>query len=385
MSNQALDTVRASVQKQIDEAKVTGAVTAVARHNKLVYFEAQGTRNTTTGEAMRRDDLFRMMSSTKPVTAVAVLMMQDEGKLSIDDPVSRFIPSFKNQKVAVAAPGTTDASQVQLVPAQRDITIKDLLTHTSGLSSASMGGMTMVGALVNKIERRPDDTLASIVDRLGGAALDFQPGSRWGYSPLDGFDVLMRIVEITSKQDAERFMRERLFEPLGMQDSFFNVPTAQRNRIVPLYQRSDNRWVEQASIFGDGPYKRVSGAGNLFSTAHDYLMFELMLLNNGSLNGRRILKADSVALMRKDHVGSRFTDLIPAWTAGLAFGLGVAVTIDRSNQFARGLGAMGWGGAYGTTSWSDPELDIAAVCLVQHAGANLAKEVAAPLRDAIRA
>jgi CubicO group peptidase (beta-lactamase class C family) len=382
LSQTGLDALRATVQEQIDDNKILGAVTAVARRNKLVFYEAQGLRDMASGHALREDDLFRMMSSTKSVTAVAVLMMQDEGKLSIDDPVSRFIPTFQDQRVAVAPPGTTDSAQVRLVDAHRAITIKDLLTHTSGLSTSSMGGMT-VASLVNKVERRSDDTLASYVNRLGSLALDFQPGTRWAYSATDGFDTLLRIVEIASGQSADIFLAERLFQPLGMRDTHFNVPPEKRERIVPLHQRANGAWFNVPSLFGDGPYQHISGAGNLFSTAHDFLCYELMLLNRGSLNGRRVLRPESVTLMASNQVGALFADVYPDWTGGHGFGLGVAVVADRAKGQGRGLGTFGWGGAYGTVTWSDPELETAAVSMVQQPGANLTSEIGPVLRDAI--
>jgi CubicO group peptidase (beta-lactamase class C family) len=365
MSRAGLEAVRAAIQKHIDANEITGAVTAVARHGKLAWYESQGVRDIATGAPMRKDDLFRMMSSTKPITATAVLMMMEEGKLSLEDEVSRFIPTFKGQKVAVAPPGAKDASEVKLVPAERGITIKDLLTHTSGLSSAGEGTAPAAGSLVNKMERKPDDTLADYIPQLGAAALDFQPGTRWRYSPVDGFDTLLRIVEITSGQPGDVFLRERLFEPLDMHDTYFNVPPEKQARVVPLYERKDGRWQPKAHILDGGSHKYLYGAGGLFSTAHDFMQWELMLLNAGALNGKRVLKPETVALMSRNHVGSMFAEWIPAWTAGNGFGLGVRVLEDASKGSGRSVGAFGWGGAYGTESWADPQLELAAAIFIQ--------------------
>ncbi len=383
LSSAGVDAIRAAIQKYIDGNQISGAVTAIARHNKLVMFEALGVRDVQTGAPIRKDDLFRMMSSTKQITAVAVLMMMDEGRLSLDDKVSRFIPEFTDTKVAVAPGGATQASQVELVPAVREITVKDLLTHTSGLSSVPNALGPGPASLVNKIERKPDDTLADYIPRLGAAALDFQPGSQWGYSPLDGFDTLLRIVEITSGQPAESFLRERLFEPLDMRDSYFNVPADKQERVVTLYERKENEWRKREHMLGEGPYKYICGAGGLYSTVHDFLQFESMLLNKGTLNGKRILKTETVAAMSRNHVGSLFSEWIPSMTAGAGFGLGVSVVMDPERSRGRGIGAFGWGGAYGTESWADPELDIAAAVFVQQPVMTLVPDFQRALRDAI--
>ncbi|MFC4312050.1 serine hydrolase domain-containing protein [Steroidobacter flavus] len=376
MSRAGLENVRAAIRKYVDKNEITGAVAAIARHNKLVWYEAQGVRDVTTGEPMRKDDLFRMMSSTKVVTAVAVLQMMDEGKLALDDKVNRFIPTFKDTKVAVTPPNAKEASQVQLVPANRDITIKDLLTHTSGLSSSGEA------SLVNKIERRPDDTLADYIPRLGSAALDFQPGSKFRYSPLDGFDVLLRIVEIASGMPADAFLRERLFEPLEMRDTYFHVPPEKQERILTLYARKEGAWSAQPSLLGLGP-KYICGAGGLFSTVRDFMQFEAMLLNRGSLNGHRILKDQTVALMSSNQVGSMFAEWFPAMTAGHGFGLSVRIVEDSAKGSGRSVGAFGWGGAYGTESWADPELDVAAALFIQQPVTAVQHDFQRALRDAI--
>lgn len=386
MSRAGLEGIRAAIQKNIDNKVIPGAVTAVARHNKLVWYEAQGVSTVETNAPLHKDAIYRMMSSTKPITALAVLMMMEAGRLSLDDKVNRFIPTFKDMKVAVAPPGAKDASQVKLVPAERDITIKDLLTHTSGLSSS--GDLTnpiTPGSLVNKIERRPDDTLADYIPRLGAAALDFQPGALYRYSPVDGFDVLLRIVEITSRQPAERFMRERIFEPLDMRDTHFNLPPEKKARVAPLYNRKDGNWQVEKPLFGEGPSKYISGAGGLFSAVHDFMQYEVMLLNRGTLNGRRLLKPETVALMSRNHVGKLFAEWIPPITGGHGFGLGVRVLEDRDKGAGRGVGAFGWGGAYGTESWADPELDVAAAMFIQMnpAPANVRPDFQQAIRKAI--
>lgn len=377
MSRAGLENVRATLQDYIDKNEITGAVGAIARHNKLVWYDAMGVRDVITRDPMRKDDLFRMMSSTKVVTAVAVLQMMDEGKLELDDKVNRFIPTFKDMKVALGPPNSKDASQVTLVPANRDITIKDLLTHTSGLSSSGEA------QAVNKIERKPDDTLADYIPRLGSVALDFQPGSRFWYSPVDGFDVLLRIVEITSGTPADVFLRERLFEPLDMRDTHFNVPPEKQERVLTLYARKEGAWKVEPALFGPGPHEYISGAGGLFSTVHDFMQFEAMLLNKGTLNGHRILKDETVTLMSSNHVGALFSDWFPLLTGGHGFGLSVRIVEDPAKGAGRSVGAFGWGGAYGTESWADPALDVAAALFIQQPVTAVQHDFQRALREAI--
>jgi CubicO group peptidase (beta-lactamase class C family) len=385
MSFDGLNKVRETIQRNIDKKVIPGAVTAIVRHNKLVWFEAQGIRDAPTGAKMEKDNIFRMMSGTKPVVAVAVLILMDRGKLALDDPVSKFIPEFKGQKVAVAEKGAKDAKAVNLVPAEKEITIKDLLTHTSGLSSSGDWPNPGAGSLVNKIEKKPDDTLADYVPRLGAAALDFQPGTKFRYSPLDGFDTLLRIVEITSGRTAEEFLQEDLLKPLGMTDTSFNVPEEKKPRLVSIHSSQKDRFRVEKHIFGDGPWKYHSGAGGLFSTAHDYMQLEVMLLNKGTLNGKRILEPETVELMAKNHVGKLFAEWFPFLTAGHGFGLGVRVVEDSAKGGGRGVGAFGWGGAYGTESWADPELGVAAVMFIQMQSSqpNVTSEFQQALRKAI--
>lgn len=369
--------LRAGLQASLDANEGPGAVAAVARGQKLAFFEAAGLRSVETSEPMRGDDIFRMMSSTKPVTAVAVLMMQEAGKLSIDDPVSKYLPTFRNMKVATLSPDLLPSlfdpsrhdelrSQVKLVPAEREITIKHLLTHTSGLSS-SYGVGPGPASLFGGRPLQLTETLAMRIPELGGLALDFQPGSRFGYSALDGFDTLLHIIELTSGQAADVFLRERLFEPLEMADTGFIVPEEKRSRLVVPYSRKTGSWEPTAPAFsGDQNTVYFSGAGGLISTARDFLHYELMLLHEGKFRGRQVLKPESVKQMATNQIGSLFEEWIPPVTKGVGFGLGVRIVMDASaSGGSRGLGSFGWGGAYGTESWVDPQRQLAIVNFMQ--------------------
>lgn len=388
MSRVGLDGVKAAMQQHIDNGDLTGAVTAIARRGKLVHFEAQGVRDIDTQEPMRSDDIFRMMSSSKPTTGVAVMMMLDEGKLSLDDKVSRFIPEFRNPKVAVVAEGADiprDAGltgsyvidQVKLVPAIREITIKDLMTHTSGLSSRGNG------AYINQVRHLQDDTLASYAARLGPAALDFQPGSRWEYSAVDGIDMLLRIVEVVSQTPADVFMRERVFEPLEMKDTYYNLPPAKADRLLKFYAKEDGKWTRQHPYFGNGPTRWVSGSSGLLSTAHDFIQFHQMLLNKGELNGKRLLKPESVALMSTNHTGDLFHG-VRGDVNGLGFGLTVQITQDPvAANSGRLPGAFGWYGAYGTTTWTDPADQMTVAMLVQQTVRTVTPDFEHAIRKAV--
>ena len=354
MSRTGVEAIRAAMQKSIDENRIPGVVSAVVRHNKLVWYEAQGWRDPIARIPMGKEDIFAMMSSTKPVTAVAVLMMLDEGKLSLDDKISRFIPTFKNPKVVVRAPGSKKTDPPELVPANRELIIKDLLTHTSGLSTEGSPELKM------------DQTLADRVPRIGSLPLEFQPGTKWNYSPVDGMDTLLRIVEIVSGMPADVFLKERLFQPLDMRDTSFNVPPEKRERIVPLFTFKEKVWTPKTRMLGAvNNNKYFCGAGGLFSTVKDFINFEMMLLNQGTFNGSRLLRKETVALLARNQVGSLFAEWIPFVTAGMGFGLGVRVVEDEGKANGRSRGAFGWGGAYGTESWADPSLDVAAAMFVQ--------------------
>jgi len=374
LSRAGLDGMRAAVQKHIDSPVLSGAVTAVARHNCLAWYEAQGLRDVETRASLRTDDIFRLASSTKPVTAVCILMLMDAGKLSIDDRVSRFIPTFRNPKVAQLPEGAVKQpvdyftkreelqKHVKFVPASREITLKELLTHTAGLSS--IFSLTTFPEV--KIERTM--TLAERIPKLGALPLDFEPGSRWAYSPLDGFDVLGHIVEIVSGMPLDVFMKRRIFDPLGMVDTGFHMSAAQRERLVPLYQREKDGWKPRVDLIGAGDpdTKYLFAAGGLVSTARDYLLFQQMLLNRGELNGRRLLSAEAVTLMSTNHVGALFEQTPLMGRRGWGFGLGVGIVVDPvAAGVSRGRGSFGWDGAYGTDGWVDRENDLAVSYFVQ--------------------
>src|SRR5262245_49719132 len=245
LSSERLARITEMMKRHIAAGEISGGVTLVARHGRIAHFEATGVTDIESKKPMTKDAVFRIASMTKPVTGVAIMMMMEEGKLRITDPVSKYIPSFKDLKVAVAeprrgagaaSPAASDAPEkltYYSVPAEREVTIRDLLTHVSGLASGQMGNDSIRSA---GLSRKPTDTLADYIPRLGKSLLEFQPGSRWTYSPQAGFDTLGRIVEITSGQPFDQFLRQRVFDPLGIKEAMFFATPELEPRLVTAYQ-----------------------------------------------------------------------------------------------------------------------------------------------------
>jgi CubicO group peptidase (beta-lactamase class C family) len=358
VSAERLHRVDEVIRRHIDSRHIAGAVTLVARKGRVVHFEAQGLKDLESKTPMTRDTLFRMASSTKPVTGVAIMMMIEEGKVRLGDPVSKFIPEFKGMKVAVQR---EPESPIQFVPAEREITIRDLMTHTSGLASGGLGNR---GLSREALWPGPDESLASLVPRLAKVPLDFQPGTRWRYSGLAGIDTLGRVVEVTSGQTFDDFLKGRIFEPLGMADTFFAVPDDRKERLATVYRGTENG-LEKSSFTLRFPRTYYSGAGGLTSCAADYFRFAQMLANRGELGGKRLLSPRAVELMSSNHVGEMMAGQLGR-PPGMGFGLTVEVLVDpvRAGSF-RSKGSFGWDGAFGTHFWVDPREQLVGVFLVQ--------------------
>jgi CubicO group peptidase (beta-lactamase class C family) len=375
-SSERLARIHEAVQRHIDAKSIAGAVTMVVRHGRIAHFEAHGLIDIDPSRPMPKDGLFRLASMSKPITAVAVMMMIEEGKVRLNDPVSRFIPEFKAMKVAVPKPGSEAAAapaggrggrggpppEVDLVPASREITIRDLLTHGSGLMSGGLGQRAS-GSIG---QRGPEDTLATYIPKLGAAALDFQPGTLWRYSGLAGFDVLGRIVEMTSGLTFDRFLKQRLFDPLGMKDTGFVLTAERASRTVPLYRRSQTGLEKLPDQSGLSSATYFSGAGGLVSTAEDYAQFATMLVNGGELNGKRYLSPKTIELMSSNHTGEMAGGQMGMSPRGIGFGLGVQVVEDPVAADRRvSKGAWGWAGAYGTNVHIEPQEKMVTIILMQ--------------------
>jgi len=368
MSSEGLLEIDAVMQKHIDAGTIQGAVTVVARRNKVVHFKAHGLMDVEHERAMEKDAIFRMASSSKPVLGVAAMMMIEEGLFKPTDEVAKYLPEFKDMQVAVLAePADKDVSpkwvtrkkvpEHRLVPAERPITIHDLLTHTAGLGTYGLGI-----AVAEWPEPGPEDTLATMMPVYAAMPLDFQPGTRWAYSAGIGLDVVARIIEIVTEMPYEDFLRTRIFEPLGMTDTYFFLPQEKESRRVVIHSAKEKGWGKAKGWGLETHY--ASASGGLSSTAKDYLHFEQMLLNQGTLFGNRILSPESVATMSSNQVGKLYKG--KGKNSGVGFGYTVEVLLDpAAAKKARGKGAFGWGGAYGTVSWTDPVNEITAVYLVQ--------------------
>jgi CubicO group peptidase (beta-lactamase class C family) len=376
LSSERLQRVAQMLQRRIAAGDLAGAVVAVARKGRVAYVNAQGVMNTETKQPMTPSSMFRIASMTKPVIGVGVMLMVEEGKLRINDPVSRYIPEFRNMKVAVAqlTPGRGAGAgpppatpQFYTVPAQREITIKDLLTHVSGLGSGPMSNSDIA-----KIARKDGETLAQYIPRLGGTALEFQPGSRWTYSPGAGFETLGRVLEVVSGMPLDKFFRARIFDPLGMKDITFWPTDAQMPRVATVYARTPNG-LTKTTMPNDTMSRNVyfRGSGGLYSTAEDYLPLGIMLAGGGEMSGKRLLSRKTVEMMSAAHV----PDTLPGRSAGEGYGLSVRVV---TNHAAGGTmlsdGTFGWSGAQGTHFFVDPKEELTAVLMVQTSNGEIRRD-----------
>ena len=370
MSSQRLERINAAMQRHIEAGTIQGAVTAVARRGKLVHLETHGLMSVKNNRPMQDDSLFIMMSSTKPVLGVAAMMLVEEGLIRPTDPISKWFPEFAEMQVAVLAdPVDEDISPVRinplfkvpdhrLVPAAREITVHDILTHTSGLASSGLGS-ALSKVSIGGIDNR--ESLAKNVPEYGNVILDFQPGSRWAYSPATALDVIARIIEIESGIPFDEFVKERIFEPLGMSDTFWNVPEEYQDRLIEI-SGADTAPPFVATLYDTSHSSYYSGSYGLKSTAGDYLRFEQMLVNGGELFGNRLLSPRTVRMMSSNQTKDLFSNNVE----GQGFGYTVATSENPIvARQRRSQGAFGWGGALGTRSWSDPEEELTAVIMIQ--------------------
>ena len=368
---------RAILEEAVRADHVAGGVLLVARQGRIAFLESVGMQDREAGMAMRPDTLFRIASMTKPITSAAVLMLLDEGALGLDDPVETYIPEFAEPQVAVPTP--SDENIFTLQPADRSITIRDLLTHTSGITYRFFGRKYLdafyTEANVSDGLIQTQGTIAEGVARLAALPLKHQPGTAWEYGLST--DVLGRVIEAASGLPLDVFFQKRIFEPLGMRDTHFFLPPEKRARLAAVYTPGENRRIARTgetpivrgsliystSYHYDGPRTYFSGGAGLVSTAEDYARFCQMLLNGGVLDGARLLKPETVALMTSNRIG----DMTTAWQVhGDGFGLGVGVF---SEAFAahriESPGAFSWGGFFYTDFWVDPREELIGIFMTQ--------------------
>jgi CubicO group peptidase (beta-lactamase class C family) len=358
-----LKLIRANMQSFVDQGEIAGAVTLVGRRDGFACLEAVGYQDLDKKIPMRTDSLFRIASMTKPITAIAVMILADEKKLSVNDPIGKYLPEFCDVRMK---PG--QAGSLPLRP-KRPIKLRDLLTHTSGMH----GGLPRSPA---DLYLKRDRTLAEVVPAFAKEPLEFEPGTKWSYCNV-GIDTLGRIVEVVSGQTFERFLKNRVFDPLGMCDTCFCPNAEQRSRIAVTYGKQDGKLVASKSDIIGLPteVKYPIPAGGLCSTAGDLARLYRMMLNHGESDGKRILSPAAVKEMTQVQTG----ELTSGFTSGMGFGFGWGVVRQPKDVTAMlSPGTFGHGGAFGTQGWIDPQKDLILVLLIQRVG--LANGDASPMR-----
>ncbi len=355
-SPKSIESLNNEILKWVDSGYINGAVGLVIKDGKVLYYNAEGYNDLVTKTPLPKDDIFRIASQTKAITTVAAMMLFEEGKFLLDDPVSKYIPSFANEKV-IKDFNEKDTTYTT-VPARRQVTIHDILTHTSGIGYAQIGSKTAI-MLYAKAGLTPGldnnrDNLQDAMQRLGELPLLFQPGEQWMYGL--NTDLLGALVEIWSGTSLDKFFRERIFKPLQMHDTYFNVPENKAGRLVNLFVETKTGELVKADELMNGfdvnyPLREksyFSGGGGLSSTILDYSRFLQMLLNEGEYNGKRLLKKETVKMMTSNQIGDLTVD-------GNQFGFGFLIESNKSNNDPASIGTYGWGGAFGTSYWVDPK------------------------------
>lgn len=353
-----------TMRRLVDQQRFAGVVTLVARHGRIAYFEATGLMDREAGRPMKRDAIFRIASMTKPITCVATMMLFEEGRFLLDDPIADFIPEFANTKVFERE----TSNGLELADLERPITIRHLLMHTSGISYGWSAAPPVTLMYQDADIGRSDEVLAEKVGRLAALPLNHQPGSGWTY----GFshDVLGRLLEVISGQPLDVFLKEKVLDPLEMTETGFHIPKQNLDRVATVYTAAEGGGILRADrpdLDRSKPPVFLMGGGGLVSTATDYAKFCQMLLNGGVLGDVRLLGRKTVELMTSNHTGvkSPFGPDFPI-SAGYGYGLGFMVLIDAARSDAGGsLGAYGWGGAQSTHFWVDPVEDFFGIVMLQ--------------------
>ncbi len=362
LSSERLQRIDDVFQSYVQEGRIAGAVGMVLRHGKVVYTGAWGMRDLAARDPLEADDIFRIASMTKPITSVAVMMLYEEGRFFLRDPAAQYLPELADLRVAKLSEATSP-DDIPTDRARRAITIHDLLRHTAGLTYGTFSD-TVVDSLYRRTRVTGQPTLAEMMTELGELPLAYQPGTRWHYGVSS--DVLGRLVEVVSGQSLDVFLRERIFEPLGMVDTGFYVPAPEYDRLTRSY---GHQGPERTLTVADTgrfrqPPTRLSGGGGLVSTAHDYARFAQMLLNGGELDGARILGRKTIELMTVDHLedGMPTGFLQPGWGFGLGFTMKTTAGLDG---MPGSVGNYYWYGIRGTSFWVDPEEDLIGVFMIQ--------------------
>lgn len=384
--------IQRTIDAYIQNQELAGGALLVRRDEEVLYENTFGYSNIAARQTIARDSLYRLMSMTKPITAVAVMQLAEQGKIELDAPLNRYLHGFTAMRVVddkryayhegmnalSLLPGllTFRLKAPRTVPAERDITIRDLLCHASGLEQGIYGLISM------KLDKSKRESLAALEQKYSTMPLDFQPGKGGGYSPLAGFDLLARVVEVVSGLPFDAYLQQNLFDPLGMQDTAFRPDDAQSARLVHVYKREKNRLkdVTDTAEDMDSLLKRgehyTAGCGGLFSTLHDYDRFAHILLNGGAVDGVRVLQPETVRLM-----GQQGSPDYPDPDPGCAWGLGMKIRKDpQKAKSACTAGTFGWSGAFGTHFFVSPKDHLSAVWMMNRsdidgAGSYISKKI----------
>jgi CubicO group peptidase (beta-lactamase class C family) len=357
------------MQPFVDQGEISGVVTVVGRKDAIVSYDAIGLQNLETRTPMAKDTIFRIASMTKPITAIGIMILADEGKLKLEDPVEKYLPEFRGQMLVAERGRDT----MTLKKPARPITLRDLLTHTSGLPAGFGPGL-------GELYLKRNHTLAEGVMALSQRPLDFEPGSKWSYCNA-GIDTLGRIIEVVSQQFYEDFLRARIFAPLGMTETTFYPNTAQLERAAVTYGKQNGKLGPTPNTIIGSPNgaRYAVPAGGLYSTGADLAKLYQMMLNRGILGSKRILSPEAVATMTKVQTG----DLKCGFVDGMSFGYGWAIVREPKGVTGMlSLGSYGHGGAFGTQAWMDPKQDLFVVLLIQRTG--LPNSDASPMRQALQ-
>lgn len=365
ISSERVDLLTRVLEDYVDQKKISGAVTLIARDGKIAYLEAIGMRDVEKGLPMEENTIFRIASQTKALISVGIMMLQEEGKLVLSDTLAKYIPEFNESTVAEATYYGYD-----VVPAERKITLRDLLTHTAGIDYGygTAEDEWEAADIQGWYFAHRDEPVLETIKRMASLPNQAHPGEDYVYGY--NTDILGAVIEIVTGQTLAAFLTERIFLPLEMQDTYFYLPESKSDRLAVVYSSEegfivrapDEGTMESQGDYVKGPRKSYSGGAGLLSTAKDYTNFIQMLLNKGTFQGQRLLSRKSVEIMTQNHLG----DIIFPWSSGTGFGLGFS-TVE--NLGARGIlgsyGEFGWGGAYHTTYWVDPKERLTVVYLTQ--------------------
>jgi CubicO group peptidase (beta-lactamase class C family) len=363
MSSKRLERINAFIKDYVDTNQIAGAVTLVARKGKVVHFESQGWRDKEANQPMEKDAIFSLASMTKPIVSTALMMLWEDGKFMLDDPISKWLPSYANKQVVDSVSG-------RRVPA-RPVTVRHVLSHTSGLSLTPSAGPNPLtdgpAADGESIEQtatpaRPK-TLLEAVERAAGSPLAFQPGERWQYGSSTDFVAIL--VEKMSGMTIDEFVRTRIFQPLGMRDTFYNVPREKVNKVAAIYRPDKDGKI---ALLRRPEYREPTtyfpGVAGLNGTAADYFRFSQMLLNGGEYNGQRLLGRMTVNMMITNQIGEGKPVYIRGDGYGFGLGFGVLTNPAKAPD-ALSIGTFTWGGANGTLFWIDPQEDLIGIMMIQ--------------------